>query len=139
MIDPEHYRLRNLPFAFADKLDVPHRAATVINQAAAVTGLGRAVLPEIIPQARTPASVIAQQDGPGQMLGPGQKGGKARGLPLGPAAKMGSPQPPSRRRRAAPLNPLDPPNSLRTPQPQPEAIRVGQAHTILGWVSPTHY
>jgi hypothetical protein len=71
-----------LPFTLAHILNIAARRAAVIQQTAAVTGLRGAVLPEIIAKTGTSPTVIAQQDGPRQVLRARQQWRKARGFRL---------------------------------------------------------
>jgi hypothetical protein len=89
LITPQHHRLRDLPFAFAYELLIPHRTATVIDHAAAITNLRGTVLPEIIAHTRPTTPVITQQNGTRQLFCPRQKGRKTGGVIFGSCAKGG--------------------------------------------------
>ena len=82
LIDPKHDRLRDLPFAFAHELMVPHGRTPVVDAATAIPGLCRTVLPEIIPHPCASTPMGTQQDCTGQMLCTGQQRGQTGGLLL---------------------------------------------------------
>ena len=82
LVTPQHHGLGDLPFAFAHKVLIPHRAAPVIDHPQAVASLGGPVLPEIIADPCAPSPVFPKQHGTGQMLRPCEQGGGNWQLPF---------------------------------------------------------
>ena len=88
-VDPHHDALRDLPFALAHELRVAPGRAAPVHVPPLVTGLQRAVLPEIVAHPGPAAAVLAQQHRAGKVFGPRQQRRQAGGLGLGAGAQRG--------------------------------------------------